>query len=325
MLYVAGEFLKINSVAHKYAASLSIRNASVSTWNPKPSTSYDIYDMAFDSNAVYFGGAFQQIQVDKVYGSLFNWNPKLDNYVFSISKNDKTLYTAGRFQLVSGESRNGIAAFDLVTLKLKPFDPKLTNIYDQPAGFNSSAIYGNTLFVASSDRGNIKSNSDIRGSLAGINLSSRNLTKFNPDPNNLVRTLNITQNKLISGGDWETVDKTLSQSYFAVYNLPPLTSLDSASASAVTTLNATPVKSSSSYFTIEVFPNPTFDDATLNIRGASKTFDVSITDASGVIMWKRNKVYTGKTKLATHNLASGVYFIKVNNEKESVVLKLVKP
>jgi hypothetical protein len=56
-LYIAGEFLTVNSIARRYIAKLSLADASVSSWNPAD-ISARVTDIATDGTNVFIGGDF---------------------------------------------------------------------------------------------------------------------------------------------------------------------------------------------------------------------------------------------------------------------------
>jgi len=73
-----------------------------------------------------------------------------------------------------------------------------------------------------------------------------------------------------------------------------------------------------------VYPNPAYSSATLQVTGDLKKIDISIADINGKILWSKKNVLSTTTRLPIEHIFSGLYFIIVNSEEYSEVIKLIK-
>lgn len=71
------------------------------------------------------GGSQRLLRVDAA-GSVVPWYPEISGSVWAMASDTTTLYVAGTFGSVDGQSREGAAAFDLATGQLRPWNPSLT-------------------------------------------------------------------------------------------------------------------------------------------------------------------------------------------------------
>ncbi len=69
-----------------------------------------------------------------------------------------------------------------------------------------------------------------------------------------------------------------------------------------------------------VFPNPASD--ILNISGMQTALDIIIYDLSGKIQFDLTSFEGGLIDIS--NLASGIYFLRMQNDKESQMVKFIK-
>jgi hypothetical protein len=73
----------------------------------------------------------------------------------------------------------------------------------------------------------------------------------------------------------------------------------------------------------KIFPNPSSDQITIEIKAPSQNNFITIISMTGKVMLERT--FPGpKTIVNIENLPSGVYFIRLRNEKTVVVGKLIK-
>ena len=73
-----------------------------------------------------------------------------------------------------------------------------------------------------------------------------------------------------------------------------------------------------------VTPNPASTFSMLHITNAKGKAELTLLDVQGKFLWKSNGV-TGSNILIPLDLyANGVYFIKVTDAKESVIISIVK-
>ena len=72
---------------------------------------------------------------------------------------------------------------------------------------------------------------------------------------------------------------------------------------------------------ITVFPNPSTESFTITIADFDETLQLEVYDISGKIVLQ--KTHYTSTNMILHQLKAGVYFIKIGNQKNTEVMKLV--
>ncbi len=78
---------------------------------------------------------------------------------------------------------------------------------------------------------------------------------------------------------------------------------------------------------IKVYPNPFADNITININGEAGNYSLMLADVSGKVLWIKNGIKASGTfqqSVNTSTLLRGVYFLKVIQNNNSSVIKLVK-
>jgi hypothetical protein len=75
---------------------------------------------------------------------------------------------------------------------------------------------------------------------------------------------------------------------------------------------------------ISIYPNPTNGIIYVNSTSENKNLNLSIVDVNGKVVYNHSGL-NGKTNMIDiEKLAQGVYFIKINNEHDQKIIKLVK-
>jgi hypothetical protein len=77
-------------------------------------------------------------------------------------------------------------------------------------------------------------------------------------------------------------------------------------------------------FDIALTPNPAQNATTLSITGGEWSVDISLRDASGKTLWKKEKITDKKIIIPLQNFSNGIYFVTVSDRKHHITRKLVK-
>jgi hypothetical protein len=154
MLYVAGRTAVDGERA--FVAAVEARTGRATRWKPK--TNGYVYSVAAAGNDVLVGGSFSSVNtlrraglaaIDAARARLLPWHPVLRTEdlppVRSLLATDRTLYVGGAFFNVDGSRRRGLAAFELPSLQLDPWQPRLDN--DSFSDAKALALVGDTLSV----------------------------------------------------------------------------------------------------------------------------------------------------------------------------------
>lgn len=229
-IYVGGLFNNIKGKARNYAAALSTENAALRVWNPNPDG--PVFTILPLNNSIYLCGSFTTLKgsprqylarVNNTTGGLLSWNPKPDGIPYSIINSGNKIFVAGGFQNISSKTRYALACFDTSTNTITSFDSKI-NGYSPT--ISSLAAFERVIFTGFANYP-VTIGDSIRGSLTGIDTTSKSALAFNPMPDfsfetNYQNTLATGKNKLFVGGNWSKMESHPSPSNFAVFTLEPL-------------------------------------------------------------------------------------------------------
>lgn len=182
--YLAGNFQRVAGVARRHVAHVRA-DGTLDAWNPGADTT--VYQLVVHGPTIYACGAFTKIggqfryhlaALDTVTGLATAWNPSpaggdYDNggvYVLAIS--GSTIYAGGTFATIDGQARHTLAAFDLTTGLVTPWNP------DGNSDVEKFVISGSQAYVSG---GFTHLGGQPRRGLAGIDLATGLATAWAPD------------------------------------------------------------------------------------------------------------------------------------------------
>lgn len=87
---------------------------------------------------------------------------------------------------------------------------------------------------------------------------------------------------------------------------------------------ANPKLAGSGLFSAVIYPNPASNTAILSISGIVKDARITLSDATGKVLWTREHLAVNQLQLPAQQLAAGMYFVNVYSNGEFKVLKFVK-
>ncbi|MCC5916318.1 MAG: T9SS type A sorting domain-containing protein [Cryomorphaceae bacterium] len=157
--YIGGGFTKIGDSLRQNIGHVD-QNGNVTAWNPGVNGTVAYMDIAVDS--LYIGGTFSQVNnqtryslaaFDMATGQLTNWNPGTDYLcINSMLVNDSVMFLVrhGSYSamVIQGQTREGVAAIDLKTGNILPYNPSLPFSGTPDDDVFSSALKGDTLFIS---------------------------------------------------------------------------------------------------------------------------------------------------------------------------------
>jgi hypothetical protein len=157
-LYAVGCYGDIGGQSRAGIGALDTSTATATAWNPSSAdTNNRVFGLAVHGSTVYAGGSFTAIggqsrhgivALDASTGNATTWNPNLEllgglpggiAYTFAFSAS--TVYVGGYFSAISGQPREGLAAFDAGTGALTAWNPG-------GYGVDVMTISGETLYAA---------------------------------------------------------------------------------------------------------------------------------------------------------------------------------
>ncbi len=209
-LYIGGTFTLIAGVTRNRIAGVSITTGQV-VWYPAGGANNTVYSLSIGysfGDFLFVGGAFTTIGgIGRNYLCAFNlpggtlnaWNPNPNAIVYSVFTSGMELYVGGIFWLISGQPRNRVAKFDFSTsvAVLTGWDPSVLN--NSVYAFSS---YGSRVYIAGNFGG---INARGRNRIASIDLSTGNLTNWNPGADNTVLAIFVAEPYLFIGGQFTNV------------------------------------------------------------------------------------------------------------------------
>ena len=197
--YIGGTFTEVEGVPRNSIAHILAGGYLDNAWNPdaRGSAQYNPNDflynctyvtaLAVSGNVVYAGGLFTHIggqprnniaALDATTGLATDWNPDAkgvaDNYtsmVLGLTVSGNMVYACGRFSMIGGQVRSGIAALDAVTGMATPWAPKIDG-YVQTIAVLNDVVYTGGCFNAVGNK--------ARRSIAAIDASTGEATDWDP-------------------------------------------------------------------------------------------------------------------------------------------------
>lgn len=119
-VYLGGQFSSVNGESRMHLASISA-NGNLNTWNPNLSGNVDAFvdvtSMLANNGVVYVGGWFQtanglarqNLAAIASDGTLLDWNPGTDDWVWSLSTSGSDIVVTGNFSQVGNKPISGLA------------------------------------------------------------------------------------------------------------------------------------------------------------------------------------------------------------------------
>ena len=147
--YVGGTYTSIGGIERLNAAAFDLTTGQATAFDPALGGAVNA--VLVNGGSVYLAGAFLTAAGSPVYANLAKfdgvtgagqaWNPGMSGIVNELVTDGTTLWLGGSFSLVGGQVRTRMAAVDLATAALLPFDAPATG------NVNALALWGDTLYV----------------------------------------------------------------------------------------------------------------------------------------------------------------------------------
>jgi hypothetical protein len=150
-------------------------------------------------------GSFRGTRADKTLDPA--WNTNLIEFVnpntayaqgsvSALALSGTTLYVGGLFNMVNGQSRSNLAAFDTTTAQLLDWQPQIDNTVTQ------LLVSSNTLYVGGFFN---TVERQPRGKLAAYAITTRELTAWNPNMNGTITSLAASDRAIYVSGEFTAI------------------------------------------------------------------------------------------------------------------------
>ncbi len=233
-LFVGGAFANIGGGARAKIASLSTSSGGATAFNP--TANGNVNALSIGGDTLYVGGAFTTIGGQTrnrvaAYGitssALLATNPNANNTVNALSFANNKLYIAGTFTNIAAANRTYLAEYDVVGNALTSLDAYFVT----SSGIN--VLFSSDVSLYQGGGYNFANQGQPINNLSAINTASSAVGYWQPQPDDIIRTIFAATDKVYVGGRFKTITSRY-QPYFASTDLfvssnsaPVLTSLAS--------------------------------------------------------------------------------------------------
>jgi len=183
-----------------------------------PRVNGPIFSVVPDGNGGWFiGGEFTvvgtlsrlcvaHIKADKTVDTAWNANFSTGCSVFTMGRSGTTLYIAGGFSTIGGETRNKIGAVNTTTGAVLPWNPNAKDTV-RVLTVAGSIVYvgGEFASVATNPPGQPSIGGAIRNRIAALDADTGLATNWDPGANQGVRAIVVDGNTVYVGGGFSTV------------------------------------------------------------------------------------------------------------------------
>jgi hypothetical protein len=211
-LYIVGSFTNIGGQARNYAAKLNNTNGNAdATWNPSPDIRAVFVEVSgsdiFISGHFFSIGGQDRLKIAKLNNTNGNadldWDaPAADGYdggIYSLAVSGSAVYFGADFTSIGGQEMTGIAKLSITTGDVDLAWNARSDSYD----VNAIATSGSNVYVGGGF-GSI-GGSEARNGLAAIDLTTNELTDWNPNVGGDVDELAISGSSIYIAGQFSSV------------------------------------------------------------------------------------------------------------------------
>ena len=218
-LYVGGAFGNIGGAARSRIAALTTATGAATAYNP--SANGNVNAFLISSDTLFVGGAFTTIggqtrnriaAYTMSNSNLTTFDPNANNTVNALAKNGSKLYLGGLFTSVGTTSVSILAQFNLITNSVTILNTGIIN----SSGLNSIAVQDSSVYIGGgyqyANCGYPIVNSAV------IKTLSNAPGHWTPQPDDIVRSIYISNNKVFLGGRFKVVQSRY-QPYFTTADI----------------------------------------------------------------------------------------------------------
>ncbi len=209
-LYVGGRFTAIGDRIRNHIAAVDVVTGVATAWNPNVND--HVTDLALGETQIYAAGQFDSVGaerrpqaagIDLTTGLATSWNPVSDGLIEALAVRGSTVYVGGLFFHLGNQERKSLAAVDATSGAVLDWNPGSEHPDLSGRGWiatlvaTDSRLYVGGLFdrVAGQRRDNV----------AAFDLTSGNLTGWDPMAADRVSVIAVDNTGAYLGGDFTSV------------------------------------------------------------------------------------------------------------------------
>lgn len=210
-LYIGGFFNTVNGQPRDSLAAVNATTGALLPWNPGARDGSNLatintMKLAAD-DVLYIGGSFTSFAglgltrnriaaFTAATGAPLNWNPSADAAVADIAVSATTVYAAGAFGTIGGQSRSNVAAIDRSTGNATAWNPSADFPALAIALVNNDVVFGGNFTTVGGQP---------RSYLAAVDAASGSLLPWTPAVSEPVASLAVSGSTVYAGGSFTSV------------------------------------------------------------------------------------------------------------------------
>ena len=221
-LYVGGDFTTISTVSKSRGAGYTLPGFTIDGYDF--GANGRIHDFAFNNNVLYAAGTFTTIGGGtRNYLAGLNYlnmvantfNATADGIVQTIRVFNGNLIAGGDFANIGGAARSRLASLNVTTGVANAWNPNVVGLKGTTYNVLSLATNGTNVYAG----GTFWSvGASTRNNVAAVDATTGSLLSFDANANNIVRSVYSDGTNLYMGGDFTTVNGTITKNRIAQVN-----------------------------------------------------------------------------------------------------------
>lgn len=214
-LYIGGDFTALGDQSRENLGACDAHTGAVLPWRVEADGKVEA--LTLSDRALYIGGHFAHLNsvrrnlggaVDATTGTVLPWDPNGSNsspdevfgpYIGSIDAHGRSVFVAGHFNEVGGQTRGGLAELDAVTGQASGWNPNPVVAGSIAPFVYTLAVHGETVYVGGLfDR----MGGAARSFVAALDARSGTALAWDPSPNFEVHALAVDGATIYVGGSF---------------------------------------------------------------------------------------------------------------------------
>jgi hypothetical protein len=221
-LYVGGDFTNIATVAKSRGAGFTLPAFTVDPYDFGANNR--IHDFAFFNNVLYAAGNFTVIGgASRNYLAGLNplnalsnsFNASADGIVQTVAIYNGAVIAGGDFSNIGGAARNRLASLIPTSGLVNAWNPNVMGLKGTTYNVLCLSSFGSNVLAAGNFWG---VGPTVRNNVAAIDVTTGSLLPFDPNANNIVRSITSDATYVYLGGDFTTLNSTVLKNRIAQVN-----------------------------------------------------------------------------------------------------------